>query len=175
MSSLSSTSPPGSLVGWCLWCPVDSDNVIQHKVVVRGLPKCWNPSNSIIVPDFDLQAQTKLPRMQSTRYEHYTMNNLVYNCKQCFKMLVQHTIPVSTIYFTPGIVREVSATLVATTHSLTPSGGGTNTCMIDHSLHVQRSSNSSNATIRYIACHLYYRLEINKVCQLLLASYSTWL
>ena len=40
----------------------------------------------------------------------------------------QHlTLPVSTTYFISGIVRDVSATLVATTHSRTPSGGGLNT------------------------------------------------
>ena len=40
---------------------------------------------------------------------------------------ILHTLPVSTTYLMPGIVSEVSATLVATTTSLLPSGGGWNT------------------------------------------------
>ena len=43
---------------------------------------------------------------------------------------VGHTFPVSTTYLISGKVSEVSATLVATTHSLQPSGGGENTCKI---------------------------------------------
>ena len=40
------------------------------------------------------------------------------------------TFPQSTTYFTRGIVRDVSATFVATTQSLQPSGGGANTLKI---------------------------------------------
>ena len=35
--------------------------------------------------------------------------------------------PVSTTYLTLGMVRDVSATLVATTHNRIPGGGGSNT------------------------------------------------
>jgi hypothetical protein len=39
------------------------------------------------------------------------------------------TFPVSTTYFTPGIVNEVSATFVAIMHKRVFSGGGLNTCV----------------------------------------------
>jgi len=39
----------------------------------------------------------------------------------------KHTFPVSTTYLIPGIVNDVSATFVATMHSLQLGGGGKNT------------------------------------------------
>ncbi len=44
-----------------------------------------------------------------------------------YRLINTQTLPVSTTYLMLGMVIEVSATLVATTQSLVPSGGGSNT------------------------------------------------
>lgn len=93
------------------------------------------------------------------------MANLWYDINRIIAKLLNihvhttevHTIPVSTTYFTPGIVRDVSATFVATTHSRTPSGGATNTCThtcATWDLLPQVNTTKNSIKMMYCGCYL---------------------
>ena len=67
---------------------------------------------------------------------------------------IKYTFPESTMYFIPGIVREVSATFVATTHSLAPSGGSWKT--------YKRENRCRCKSMYYLILRILFRLTFGQ-------------
>lgn len=84
------------------------------------------------------------------------------------------TLPVSTTYLMLGMVSDVSATLVATTHSLQPSGGGAKTYReegkINTCIHV--SLKQYVHVLRMDPNIFFFPLDTLTFCKLTLACFS---